>query len=78
MKDREREKLLLIFESRTGRITKTVTRALILLLEKSRQFRRISARNTQLFANAFVPQLGQRFRTLNTQTVKVEIVGVIV
>jgi hypothetical protein len=31
----QREKLLLIFESRAGRITKTVTRALVILPELS-------------------------------------------
>src|SRR4051812_32431435 len=35
------KKLLLVFESRAGRITETVTRALVFLLEQSRQLRRI-------------------------------------
>ena len=46
------EELLLIFESRARRISKTVTRALILLLEQSWQLRRIKPCYPELFANA--------------------------
>src|SRR6185503_18082155 len=42
------------------------------------QVRRICAGNPKLFTNALVPQLSERFRTLDTQTVEVEIVRVIV
>ena len=45
----QREKLLLIFESRTRRITEAETRALIFLLEQSRQLRRILSCDTELF-----------------------------
>src|ERR1044071_2758930 len=68
---KQREKLLLILESRAGGITKTVTRALVFLSKQSRQLRRIRTGNPQLFANTFVPQLSQCLRTLNAQTVEV-------
>jgi len=52
---KQREKLLLILESRARGIAETVTRALIFLLEESRQIRRIRSGDAELFANAPVP-----------------------
>src|SRR5215213_9053044 len=63
---KQREKLLLIFEPRACRISETVARALILLLEQSRQIRRIRTGDAELFANAFMPQFSQRLRALDT------------
>src|ERR1700750_241806 len=68
------EKLLLILKSRARRISETETRSLVFLLEQSRQLGRILSSYAELFANPFVPKLGERFGTLDTQTVEVKIV----
>src|SRR5215211_7136116 len=74
----ECEQLFLILESWARGITKAVTSALVLLPEQPRQIRRICACDTELFANAPVPQLSHRFSALDAQSVKVKIVRVIV
>ena len=72
------EKLRLIFEIRARRIAKTVTRALISLMEQLRELRSIAARDAEFFANALVPHLGQCLGRFDRQSVEQKIVGVIV
>src|SRR5689334_10753387 len=74
----QRKKFLLILEPRASRITKTVTRSLILLMKQLRQDRRIITRDAELFAHPLVPELRQRLRTLHAQTMEVQVVGIIV
>jgi hypothetical protein len=74
----QREKFLLVLESRTGRIAETVTRTLILLMKQARQDRRVTARDAEFFTHVFVPVFGERLRRFHAQTVKVQVVRIIV
>ncbi len=69
----ELKQLCLIFEIRASRIAKAEARSLVALTEELVQIFRIVAGDAQLFANSFVPQLGQGFGAFNTQPVKVKV-----
>ena len=64
------EKLGLVFNIRTCRVTKAVARTLITLMEKLREFRSVAGRNPQLLPYSLVPPLGQRLGGLDRQPVE--------
>src|SRR5438309_330496 len=72
------KELRLILKIRTCGVTEAEPRPLIALAEKLVQVLRVATGDAQLFANSFVPQFRQGLGAFNTQSVKVEIVGVVV
>src|ERR1700687_3328485 len=72
------EQFCLVLEAGARRIAKAVTGTLVVLMEQLRKFPGIMARDSQFFANTFTPQFRQCLGALNTQTVEVEIVCIVV
>src|SRR5581483_5943655 len=61
----------------TRRITERVARSTIFLVEEIADVLRVVPRNPQFFAHFLVEILCQRFGSLNTQPVQVEILGIL-
>src|SRR5947209_16949066 len=72
------KELGLIFKVRARRITETEARALIALMKKFRKLRGVPYCDTHLFADALVPEFREGLSRFNTETMKVEIVCVVV
>ncbi len=68
------EELGLVFQIRARRISKTVTRALIILAEQLPDLLRIFSCNPQFLANTLMEQLCKRLCTLDAQSVEIKIV----
>src|SRR6185312_11910360 len=74
----ELKQLRLVLKTRTRGIAKAKSRTLIHLSKQLVNFRRIVASDAQFFTNSLVPQFSQRFCALNAQTMKVEVVSIII
>src|SRR5438270_7515356 len=58
------EEFRLVFEVRAGRVAEAEARALVALVEEFRKLRGVAAGYPQLFADALVPEFGERLGRL--------------
>ena len=72
------EELRLVGDVRARGVAKAVTRALVALMEKLCEFRSVAARNAEFLADAFVPEFGEGFGGFDLESMKKQVILIVV